>query len=89
MSYRYFQNRSCEFFPCHAGAEEENFNCLFCYCPLYYLKENCGGRFTVTPQGIKDCSQCLYPHRAENYSQITKRLAQLLAAPLSEEKKDV
>ena len=33
--YAYFCNRECEYFPCHKGADPENFNCLFCYCPLY------------------------------------------------------
>ena len=28
--YAFFQNRECEFFPCHKGADPENFNCLFC-----------------------------------------------------------
>ncbi len=31
--YAYFSHRSCEYFPCHPGADPENFNCLFCYCP--------------------------------------------------------
>lgn len=35
--YAYFSNRECEYFPCHKGADPENFNCLFCYCPLYVL----------------------------------------------------
>ena len=35
--YAYFCNRECEYFPCHKGADPENFNCLFCYCPLYVL----------------------------------------------------
>ena len=30
----FFQNRPCEYFPCHKGIPEEAFNCLFCYCPL-------------------------------------------------------
>ena len=33
--YTWFQNRECEYFPCHKGVREEEFNCLFCYCPLY------------------------------------------------------
>ena len=35
--YAFFQHRACEFFPCHKGVPEEDFNCLFCYCPLYAL----------------------------------------------------
>lgn len=68
--YKYFQNRSCEYFPCHEGADVNNFNCLFCYCPLYALGDRCGGSFRYTENGIKDCSFCLRPHRAENYEDI-------------------
>ncbi len=76
--YDFFQNKECEYFPCHEGADKENFNCLFCYCPLYVLGENCGGSFTYTEQGIKDCSKCLKPHRRENYEKIMEKSQQLL-----------
>lgn len=75
--YDFFQNRACEFFPCHPGAEEEGFSCLFCFCPLYALGEGCGGDFTYTPEGVKDCSGCLRPHRRENYDDICALLAQV------------
>ena len=42
-SDRFFQNRECRYFPCHTGVPEEEFNCLFCYCPLYTLGRKCGG----------------------------------------------
>ena len=71
--YRYFQNRECEYFPCHEGADKENFNCIFCYCPLYVLGDRCGGNFKYLDNGIKDCSHCLVPHRAENYDRINDR----------------
>ena len=61
-NYDFFQNKACEYFPCHKGADPENFSCLFCYCPLYALGENCGGDFCYTEDGIKDCSACLRPH---------------------------
>ena len=35
--FSYFSHRKCEFFPCHKNADENNFNCLFCYCPLYTI----------------------------------------------------
>ena len=54
--YDYFQNTQCPWFPCHAGADRENFSCLFCYCPLYCLGSRCGGSFRYTDDGIKDCS---------------------------------
>ena len=78
MSYDFFQNKQCEYFPCHAGADSERFSCLFCYCPLYALGENCGGAFTYTKEGIKDCSGCLRPHRRENYESITQDLRKVI-----------
>ena len=29
--FDFFQNRACEYFPCHKGVADEDFNCLFCY----------------------------------------------------------
>ena len=78
-SYRYFQNKECEYFPCHGGADPESFNCLFCYCPLYALGDQCGGAFTYTEQGIKDCTKCLKPHRPESYDAIMEKIPQLLS----------
>ena len=75
--YAFFQNRECEFFPCHKGADLENFNCLFCYCPLYSLGKKCGGNSSFTESGIKDCSGCLVPHRRENYGRIVARFGEL------------
>ena len=46
--YNFFQNKECEYFPCHKGVKEEDFNCLFCYCPLYTLGKHCGGNCTYT-----------------------------------------
>ena len=77
-SYQYFQNKECEYFPCHKGADHENFNCLFCFCPLYALGDQCGGSFTYTEDGIKDCSGCLKPHRAENYDKIMGKMPEVL-----------
>ena len=37
--YSYFSHKKCEFFPCHKNADPDDFNCLFCYCPLYALGE--------------------------------------------------
>lgn len=57
--YAFFCNRECEYFPCHPGADPENFNCLFCYCPLYLLGDRCGGNFRYRKNGVKDCTNCL------------------------------
>ena len=77
-SYKFFQNRECEYFPCHSDIEAEAFNCLFCFCPLYALGERCGGCFRYIGDGIKDCSGCLRPHRKENYDDILNSVDQIL-----------
>ena len=77
--YRFFQHRACEFFPCHEGVEEEQFSCLFCYCPLYALGKSCGGAFRYTEDGVKDCSGCAFPHRRENYDRVIDRFQDIAA----------
>lgn len=72
-SYRFFTNKDCRFFPCKEGIEEDEFNCLFCYCPLYLLGDKCGGNYTDL-DGIKDCSDCTIPHTYEGYDYINKKL---------------
>jgi Zn-finger protein len=61
MSYKFVQNRACEYFPCHK-LDEERFKCLFCYCPLYTLKDKCGGNFEYIKDGVKSCENCTAPH---------------------------
>lgn len=73
-NYDFFQNSACEYFPCHKCADTENFSCLFCYCPLYALGDKCGGNFSYTKEGIKDCSGCLIPHRRENYEKVVEKM---------------
>ncbi len=73
----FFANAKCEYFPCHIGIDPEDFNCLFCYCPLNPVI-NCGGAYTLTKDGKKDCSKCLFPHRAENYPLILERIKLML-----------
>ena len=75
--YSFFQHTQCEFFPCHKTAKPEDFNCLFCYCPLYALGDKCGGNFAYVGDGIKDCSGCLVPHGRGSYSYITKKVPEL------------
>lgn len=76
-SYRFFQNKECQFFPCHKVHDEDDFNCLFCYCPLY-LDDNCIGspEYIITGRGqrIKDCSSCLVVHRPEMYDKVIAHL---------------
>ena len=76
--YKFNQNRKCEFFPCHSGMKEDDFSCLFCYCPLYALGDKCGGNFVYLENGIKDCSRCLVPHRRENYDRIMEKMGAVM-----------
>jgi len=75
--YKFFQNRECEYFPCHVVKNEDEFNCLFCYCPLY-LQEDCMGRpdyiLNALGQRIKDCSGCTIVHRPEMYEKVLAHL---------------
>ena len=72
--HSFFTNRSCKYFPCHKGSDPKDFNCLFCYCPLYAMGPDCGGNYSLTQSGVKDCTGCLVPHRRENYERIMEKL---------------
>lgn len=72
--YRFFTNKKCEYFPCHKNVPEEEFNCLFCYCPLYMLGDKCGGNFKYTQKGIKDCSNCTIPHAKGGYEHVISKM---------------
>ncbi len=76
--YSFFSHKECEFFPCHKVTDEEEFNCLFCYCPLYCLGENCGGNFKYTDSGFKDCSDCALPHRKESYGYVISKYQEII-----------
>ena len=75
-SYRFFENKDCKYFPCHKGLTD--FNCLFCYCPLYTLGSHCGGNFVYLDNGVKDCSGCLVPHGRGSYSYIISKYPELM-----------
>ncbi len=78
LHHQFFQNRQCRYFPCHAGVEEEAFNCLFCYCPLYALGKRCGGDWRYNEKGCKDCTACAFPHRREHYASIIARYGEIM-----------
>ena len=73
-SHKFFTNQSCKYFPCHGKPDTDSFNCLFCYCPLYSLGDDCGGIFEYTPKGIKTCMDCHLPHTPEYYDVIIDEL---------------
>ena len=76
--FAFFQNTECEYFPCHRTEDPSDFNCLFCYCPLYALGKRCGGSFRYTESGRKDCSNCMIPHVPENFGRITEKYSEIM-----------
>ena len=76
-NYKFLQNSNCEYFPCHQVKDREKFNCLFCYCPLYMLKDKCGGNFVYNCD-IKDCSKCIIPHSPGGYEYIMGKMEEVI-----------
>ncbi len=72
MSHAFFENKDCEYYPCHKGVDE--INCLFCYCPLYNLADCPGNPSYKEKDGriIKVCTNCIFPHKRENYKKVTE-----------------
>lgn len=68
----FFSNKDCAYFPCHEGIDSDCFNCLFCYCPLYALGDRCGGEFSYTEKGYKDCSQCTIIHDGQRGADLVR-----------------
>ena len=88
QNYKFFNHQDCEYFPCHKTNDPDNFNCLFCYCPLYTLRDKCGGNFRYTESGIKDCTECMLPHKRENYGYIIGKYGEIMEkARKTDEKK--
>jgi len=73
-SSKFFRNHECEYFPCHEQPNESEFSCLFCYCPLYHLGEDCGGVFEYI-KDVKSCMDCHLPHMADYYFAVMDKLA--------------
>lgn len=74
-NYSYFENRDCEYYPCHAGTDE--LNCLFCYCPMYRFEKCLGNpEYKEKSDGhkVKVCTRCTFPHNRDNYSKVMEYL---------------
>jgi Zn-finger protein len=69
-SYKFFENKSCDFYPCH---KIDKINCLFCWCPLY-PHVDCGGDYCLLSDGTKDCSNCTVPHENTGYDKVVSFL---------------
>ena len=76
-SSSFFQNRNCEYFPCHEVEDADCFSCLFCFCPLYRM-EKCGGKYQILSNGVKDCSECTLPHT--DYNRVISMLKEAESA---------
>ncbi len=76
-SHRFFANTECKYYPCHQGLEE--FNCLFCYCPMYRLEKCPGEPVFIEKNGrqLKVCKNCSFPHKPENYDRIIALLKEV------------
>jgi Zn-finger protein len=75
--FNHFQNKECRYFPCHDTVPREDFNCLFCYCPLY-LYDDCGGNHLWLDNGIKDCSKCTRNHDKDSWKFVVSRLREIM-----------
>lgn len=73
-NFKFFSHKKCEYYPCHKTENPEEFSCLFCYCPLYAMGKQCGGNFSYLENGVKDCTDCLVPHRRENYDYMMDQM---------------
>ena len=73
-SHRFFENKKCSYFPCHKGLAD--FNCLFCYCPLYHRTDCPGNPNYIEKEGrtVKVCTHCTFPHQPENYDKVVQIL---------------
>lgn len=69
----FYQNRECRYFPCHETDDTDNFNCFFCFCPLFH-KNDCGGNPLILENGVKSCENCMRPHKADSWEDIIKNL---------------
>lgn len=72
-SYRYYNNKECEYYnTCHGGVKK---NCMFCFCPLYNTE--CIGNYVILDNVVKDCSKCMLPHTEKGYDYIINELTNI------------
>lgn len=73
FSSKWFRNDDCEYYPCHIGIDHDSFSCKYCFCILFHI-DDCGGKFSILPNGMKDCSDCKFPHQKENNDIIINKI---------------
>lgn len=85
-SYKFFKNDACKYFPCHEVSNEDNFNCMFCYCPLYFTDE-CGGNYEIIG-GVKSCMDCNIPHGPNSYEYMLEKVIENIEKRKAEYERD-
>ena len=70
--FNFYQNKDCRYYPCHKDVAEDEFNCLFCYCPLYFI--DCEGDYKLLDNGMKDCMGCTKNHDKHSWKFVIKTL---------------
>jgi len=71
MRYNFFENKMCDFYPCH---DMKEINCMFCFCPFYYSDKCPGTPIYMISEPIKDCSKCTYVHKRKNFDNIISQV---------------
>ena len=85
--FAFYTNKECEYYPCHPVPEGTEFNCpVLALSPLYVGRK--WGNFTYLESGVKDCSECLVPHRRENYGFIADSFQKIAGEMAEREKKE-
>ena len=59
--FAFYTNKECEYYPCHPVPEGTEFNCLFCYCPLYMLGRKCGETSPIWKAASRTVASAWYP----------------------------
>lgn len=77
-NYKFYSNKQCEYFPCHKTSKPEEFNCMFCYCPLYALGDKCGGNYKYLESGIKSCEDCMIPHGSKGFEIVMSHMKEVM-----------
>jgi Zn-finger protein len=42
------------------------------------LGKKCGGNFRYNEKGFKDCTNCSFPHRKDNYEKVIGRYGEII-----------
>ena len=51
--------------------------------------DKCGGNFRYTESGIKDCTECMLPHKRENYGYIIGKYGEIMEKARKNRRKEI